>query len=176
MSRKILETFVLLGAALLCAAAIASPQDLAQPVYIEADQLLIDEPKGVSVYTGHVRVRQGGISLQAEKVELYGDGKQLNRIVARGAPVVFSHQTPEVTTSAQAGHMEYLMQEARLIMTDDAQLTQGGNHFSGGRIEFDTRQDRVIASRTTDGDKPVRVIIQMENAAPGTPPAEGAAQ
>lgn len=176
MRRKILELLVLLCGAMLCASVAASPEDMAQPVHIEADQLLIDEPRGISIYSGHVKVQQGGISLKADKVELFAEGKQLGRIVAYGAPVVFSHQTPEVTTRAQARRMEYLVQEARLIMLDDAELTQGGNQFSGGRIEFDTRQDRVIASRTTEGDKPVRVIIQMENSTSKTVPAEGAAQ
>jgi lipopolysaccharide export system protein LptA len=140
------------------------------PVFIEAGQVVVDETKGVSVYSGSVRFQHGAMELLADNVKVYSDGRQLSKVVADGKPVKFFYRGVEADqTEAQAGRMEYIVADARLIMTGEAQLWQGSNHFSGGRIEFDTENDRVLATRSDQTSQPVRVIIHpggMETSAP----------
>ncbi len=173
MKRRLLD--ILAGLALLLAAGVtqAAAEDMKQPVFLEADQVVIDEPKGISRYTGHVRMTQGGLTLTADTVEVVVEGKQLRKVIAAGDPVRFeSKSADQKATRAQARYMEYRVQQGFLLMREAAQLWQSGNEFSGGIIEFDTRQDRVMASRGTPGEAPVRVIIMPEGAEGETPPAQ----
>ncbi|MEW5756738.1 MAG: lipopolysaccharide transport periplasmic protein LptA [Pseudomonadota bacterium] len=172
MKPRLLDAVAGLALLLGLGTAHAAAEDMKQPVFLEADQVVIDEPKGVSRYTGHVRMTQGGMTLTAETVEVTVEGKQLRKVVAKGDPVRFTSKSVEQKeTRAQADHMEYRVQEGILLMRGAANLWQSGNEFSGGVIEFDMRHDRVIASRGTPGEAPVRVII-MPGAAEGeTPPA-----
>jgi len=132
-----------------------------QPVFVEAQQLEIDESKGISVYSGNVSFKQGGIALRADRVEIYFQDSILLRVVARGTPVELDYQDPELgATQAQATTMEYVLATAHLTMQGNPQLWQGSNHFSGGKIEFDAKLNRVLASRASAEDQPVRVVIQ----------------
>lgn len=173
MTRRLLDALVGLATLWVSGAASAAVEDMKQPVFLEADQVVIDEPKGVSRYTGHVRMTQGGMTLSADTVEVVVEGKQLSKVVAAGDPVRFeSKSVDQKTTRAQAKFMEYRVQQGFLLMRGAAQLWQSGNEFSGGVIEFDTRQDRVMASRGTPGEAPVRVIIMPEAAEGEAPPAQ----
>ncbi len=158
-----IDKFIGLSFLLLFSSAIsAASVDRNAPVLIEAAEVMIDEPTGVSTYHGDVLFQQGGMSLRADQVKVHSDGRTLHKVDATGKPVIF-----EVTdeggqnTRAEARQMHYLVSEGRLVIEGDAQLWQRGNHFSGGRIEFDTFNDRVVASQQGEQQR-VRVVIHPE--------------
>lgn len=143
-----------------------SATERSAPVLIEASEVMIDEPNGVSTYRGDVLFQQGGMSLRADEVKVHSRGSTLHQVEASGSPVKFEIQNAQGDeTQAEASRMEYRVADGYLLMEGDAQLWQSGNHFSGGRIEFDTFQDRIVASRQGKEQR-VRVVIHPETIEP----------
>jgi lipopolysaccharide export system protein LptA len=132
------------------------------PITIEADRATLSEKQGVSSYTGNVVLIQGGIKINADKVIVHHEQGRLTHVTATGKPVQYYQQgeTEDLDIHGEANTMEYFADEERLLLLDSAKLTQGGNAFSGNRIEYDTQREVVVAE---SGEERVQVTIQ-----PGT--------
>jgi lipopolysaccharide export system protein LptA len=133
-----------------------------QPITIEADRATINEKEGVSTYSGHVVLTQGGIKITADSVIVHQEQGQLTHITAIGSPVKYSQQgeTPEQDIHGQANTMEYFAAEQRLQLLENARLSQGGNSFSGNQIDYDTQREVVTATVSETGKQRVQVTIQ----------------
>lgn len=154
------------AALLFClpAASLALESDREQPVHISADQVELDEQKGVSHYRGNVHLDQGTLSIRADRMTVYQTRRQIDRILIHGAPAYFT-QLPEAEqqpVEAEASQMTYLSNQARLELEGEARVEQDGNTFSGNRIVYDTQRSTVRASRGSDDQDRVHVIIQPE--------------
>jgi lipopolysaccharide export system protein LptA len=139
--------------------AIASSDDTQQPIHIEADQAEIQEQQGVMTYTGNVLLRQGGIEVRADTVVVYAKEGELQRITAQGQPVHYLQKKPQDNLQGQpqqdgakteikgvSQRMEYSAINKRLLLLGNAEFWQGGNRFSGNRIQYDPETERVIAN------------------------------
>ncbi len=165
-----IKTGLLLACWLLAAPALSADEGQREPVTIEADSAVFDERQGQSTYTGHVVITQGGMQVRADEVTVYIEGEALKRIVARGEPVRFRQRREgEKEILGEARRLDYRADDEHLLLQDQAWLTQGGNRFSGQRIEYDMRQERVRAAQGKDGGQRVRVTIQPKSKSP--PPA-----
>ena len=137
------------------------------PVTIEADGAVFDERRGESTYTGNVIITRAGMQIRAHQVTLYNDGKRLQRLLASGEPVRFRLQREgQGDLNGAAQHLEYTLDDERLLLQGQAWVSQGQNRFSGQRIDYDMRRERVIARQAEDGSQRVQVTIQP--AASGT--------
>lgn len=169
-------TLVLLTALLCCLSAgvPASTEDTRQPINIEADRAEISELKGTSTYSGHVVLNQGGIEVKADTVTVYANEGQLQRITAEGQPVQYRQQRPgEEDVHGVSQRMEYTADGRQLLLLDDAELWQGGNRFSGNRIHYDPKSERVIATSKDGGQGGQRVTVTLQ---PKTAPKPAAAE
>ena len=154
---EILLCAFLLG---VSAHAVQAAQD--DPITIEADRATLSEKQGVSTYTGSVVLTQGGIKINADKVIVHHEEGKLTHVTAVGEPVQYYQQgeIPEQDIHGEAKTMEYFADEQRLLLLDSAKLTQGGNAFSGNRIEYDTQREVVTAAVAESGEERVQVTIQ----------------
>ena len=153
---------LLIAAAVLAPPLLAATDDRRQPVTIEADGAVFDEQKGQSVYTGHVVITQAGMQIRADRVTVYTEDDELSRIVAEGEPVRFRERREgEKEILGEARRLDYRVTEQRetLLLLDQAWLSQGGNRFSGQRIEYDMDSERIQAAQGKDGSQRVRVTI-----------------
>lgn len=146
----------------------ASPEDTQQPITIEADRAVLDEKKQISTYTGNVILKQGGIEVKANIVTVYAKEGQLQRVVAEGNPVHYiQHQQSNENIRGVSQRMEYEIETKRLLLLDNAKLWQGKNHFSGERIQYDPKNEKVIATGGTDdgeeGAQRVQITIQPQS-------------
>jgi len=161
-----LKLLLLLMSFVLSAQALASNDDSQQPVHIEADRAEIDEAQGVMTYTGRVIVRQGGIEMRADKVVVYSNEGELQRITAQGQPAHYLQERANgkiVKGSSQ--RMEYNANSKQVLLMGKAQFWQGGNRFSGNRIQYDPDAERVLANvggatNKTGEQQRVTVILQ----------------
>jgi len=170
---------------LISSFALANTDDTQQPIHIEADQAEVNEREGVMTYTGHVLLRQGGIELRADTVMVYTKDGELQRITAQGQPVRYLQKSlpkPSENPQQQGGgakevkgvsqRMEYRAKDKRLLLLGNAEFWQGGNRFSGNRIQYDPETERVIANAgdTDSGkipnndasSKPPRVSVTLQ--------------
>ncbi|RMG57528.1 MAG: lipopolysaccharide transport periplasmic protein LptA [Gammaproteobacteria bacterium] len=158
----------LLPALLLASSPLfALSSDREQPVHIEADRLVLDEPHGTVTYSGHTRLTQGSIRLEADQVVVHAPRRRFSRAVATGSPARFSQLTDDGhKIRARARHMEYLAAKQRLILQGEAELWQDDNLLKGPRIVYDMADNRVEArggdQTQTTGQERVRIILQPE--------------
>ena len=150
------------------------------PITIEADHATISEKEGVSTYSGHVILTQADIKITADTVVVHHDQGKLTHVTANGQPVKYYQQgeTQEQDIYGEADTMEYFATEERLLLLDSAKLTQGGNSFSGNRIEYDTQREVVTAAVSESGSQRVQVTIQPKTLKlpEAQPPQESAPQ
>lgn len=157
-----------LKAGLLCALlslpciAPALERDSQQPLYIQADEVELDNRQGRSTYRGHVIIDQGSLHIEAQQLVIQRKGEELELIEAVGEPVRF-RQRPEAAShdiEGEAARVEYHASEARLLLQGSASVQQGGDRFEGARIEYDTRRSVVSASSEGGNGGRVHAIIQ----------------
>ncbi len=140
---------------LACATAMAS-----EPIDIEADQAEFDQRSGTSFFQGDVRLQRGTLSITADKITLYRVNKRLERTVAEGHPARYSQKTPQGgEIRAEAEKIEYFATKEELHMTGKARLWHDKNRFSGERIIYHIRSDKVQADSNDSGKQRVHAII-----------------
>lgn len=166
MNRKNGERLVAILALLAATqhSAWALKADRNEPVHIEADNVELDDRRGVSVYTGDVVITQGTMRITGDKVTVYtkpnGD---LDHAVSVGKPATYKQRPdnkPE-DVHARALNMEYFADKDTVILTDEAHLQQGPNTFNSKKIIYDVAKDQVDAGKDTGGDR-VRITIHPE--------------
>lgn len=143
----------------------ALESDRNKPVHIEADNVELDDQRGVSTYRGNVIITQGTMRITGDKVTVYTSPTgELQRAVSVGKPATYKQRPdnkPE-DVKARALTMEYFADKDTVILTDEAHLWQGPNTFTSKKIIYDVAADRVDAGKETGGDR-VRITIQPEN-------------
>lgn len=151
--------------------------DRNQPIDIKADRVEVDQREQVSHYIGNVRMEQGTLKIDADEVVVYMDNGKLNKIVISGKPARFEQQpeNQQAIVKSQADNMEYYAGEERLLLKHNAEVNQGGNHFHGEFIEYDTLTSTVKANKGEDNQSRVHAIIQPAKQQDETKPAPPAA-
>lgn len=155
----------LAAAVLACIAggAQALPGDRDQPIHIAADQALRDEQKGHTVYSGNVRMVQGSMEVDADRITIWHNEQDADKIVARGAPARMRQQ-PEIDQElvhAQADTITYWQRAQRVNLTTNARIEQRGDVVTGDQIIYFIERQLVKAEsgKLEDGNR-VNVIIQ----------------
>ena len=153
----------------LCALAMTAiaenkPAPLANaPIHIYANHMRYELQKGISTYTGNVRVTQNAIELTGDKVIAIHKDNVLKKITVTGSPAVYRQLSEEGNyINAQSMQMEYQAENNRLILSDKARLEQAGSVMESDQIIYDTIQEVVIAG-DDKANKRVNITITPEN-------------
>lgn len=146
----------LLAGVLLSGAAFALSTDREQPIQIEADAAELDDASGVTVYTGNVIVTQGSMRLVGNRLTLfYNEDNTLKTATMLGQPATFK-QMPDDAAQGQIDgkgiKIDYLAAQDRLVLTEDAELTQNGKLFRAYNIEYDTKKAKMVARKANQGE------------------------
>jgi len=140
---------ILLTLSLCVNPAYAAKQSKAKQhtIDIQANYLLLDEQKGISIYKGKVLFTKDTLVIKADTVTLYYDGEKLTKAEILGSPADVRHEPDnEDKVHSQANEMEYFVAEEKLTLKEQAFVDQGSRHFSGEYIEYDTRQRIITAA------------------------------
>ncbi|MFB9867549.1 lipopolysaccharide transport periplasmic protein LptA [Vreelandella sulfidaeris] len=137
------------------------------PVEVEADRLDLDQRAGTAVYSGNVDIRQGGMQLRGERVEIQrNDAGELSRATATGERAYLRHQAQgqDGPTEGWARRIIYHVAERRIELIDQAELRQQGDTFNGGRLEYFIDREVIQARSDVEGSEPqrIRMTIQPE--------------
>ena len=149
----------------ISATSVALPDDREQPIRITADQALRDEKQGFTEYTGNVRMDQGSMHIEADKITIYHVDEDADKIVAEGAPA-HMQQRPEVNKGlmhARANIIEYYKAEDRVHLRDNAQVEQDGSTVAGDTIDYFITEQLVRAdSNQAETSSRVEVVIPAQ--------------
>jgi len=167
--------FFLLGLSLTlpCRVAFSAAAPSNQPIYLEADQVDIDDKQGVSTYTGKVKMTHAELQIEADKMTVYRNKQQLQKIIAVGTPVQL-HQAATATSKELRGEglrLEYDAISGEMLLSENAQLHQEENDFSGNFIRYNLNNETVKAGKGELQNQRVRVVIRPKEAAKTAPPA-----
>jgi len=118
--------------------ALALPDDRDQPMRITADTALRDEKQGMTVYNGNVHMVQGSLEIEADKLTIYHETDQANKIVAEGQPAKMQQRpaADEALVKARAQVIEYIKAEERVHLSLDAHIAQDGATVTGNSIDY----------------------------------------
>lgn len=109
-----------------------------EPLEITADQLVVDQATGATLFSGNVLAIQGDMRLTADSVRLQlveQSGRQrIDRLDATGSVTMVT-----ATEAAQSRTATYSLSSETLDMSGDVVLTQGTNTLSGQRLTVDLR-------------------------------------
>ena len=157
---------VVLTACLTIAATIsfAESKPPAEPINIDADNAKVIEKEGKSVYSGNVILIQGNTKVTADIVTVLSKDGKLSQIIAEGKPVTYhqANKPKAADINVESERVDYYASEQKIILSNNARLSQGRNVFSGNRIEYNAATEVVTASQSKSGKERVRVTIQPE--------------
>ncbi|SMN13266.1 LptA, protein essential for LPS transport across the periplasm [Bathymodiolus heckerae thiotrophic gill symbiont] len=137
-----------------------------EPVNVKAYAVVIDEPKGLSVWTGDARVVQGSLTLSAEKIQIFNIKHTITKVIAKGSknkPAYYKHNQPKQPhfVEATALKITYFADKQLVRLQGDAHLTQGFDYFSGSILNYDIKNDKIIASKSKDSVQRVKFKIKL---------------
>lgn len=145
----------------------AAAQTSQAPIEVEADQLDLDQRAGTAVYSGDVNIRQGNMQLRGDRVEIIrNDAGELSRAIATGERAYLRNQLDDQDAPMEgwARRVVYHVAERRVELIDQAELTQAGDQFTGGRLEYFIDREVVQARSDVNGSEPQRIRMTLQPA------------
>lgn len=161
--RQLLRALALL-LALGSGLSLALEEDRDQPIEVIADRALRDDIRGYTVYSGAVRLTQGSLVIEADKITIFHATRSADRVVGEGQPArMQQQQNPgEAPMHAQALRIIYLVEAERILLRDQARVEQGGAVVNGDTIDYLIPEQVVRADTESGSDSRVQVVIPAE--------------
>ncbi len=167
---------------LLCGhapASLAERADRDQPMQMEADRVTVDDPNQTSTFEGHVKMSQGSLLIEADKIVVTQDKKGYSQVVANGNPAHFRQKREGVNEFAEGfgERIEYDSQAEITNIYGQARVKREGDDVRGEHIIYNTRSGvfQVFGasekSPGTSSQGRVTIVIQPKEAASGVAPA-----
>lgn len=155
--------FVACALAFMPAAASAEKADRDKPVTIEADNLLHDELKQISIFSGRAVLTKGSMVLRGGRIEIRQDpeGYQFGVILPEANKRAFFRQKREGVDEyleGEALRIDYDGRADRISLSDQAEIrryrgTTLGDQMSGKRIVYDNLRDVFTIDGQASNDK-----------------------
>ncbi len=141
--------------------AYALKSDSDQPIYIDSDSQHLDMKSNRVTFSGDVKLRQGSININADKVIVIRNPKNdaLQEIEGYGKPATFSQLTDDgKTLSGQAQELYYNVSSDKLTMITEAVLSQDESTIKGKKITYQIGSQKLTAN-SGDGER-VKTVLQ----------------
>lgn len=166
MSRGVIALALVI--ALGAGAPRARAHRLAQPLSVRADSIQINERTGLSVYQGHVRLVQDGLTVRAAEVRVRSAHGVVLSIRAVGHPLHMEDQkTGGLPVFGQAQALHFIASKDEVSLTTHVVLRQGVDILHGHIIHYYVRSQRVTAIK--GATKQVRARIAPHTAVSAKP-------
>jgi lipopolysaccharide export system protein LptA len=123
------------------------------PVDVDADRIEVQDRADRAIFSGNVKVRQGGLSLDAARLTVAysraGGGPTIQRLDASGGVSVRS-----ASESATGSFAIYDLNRRLITMIGGVTLQQGANTVRGGRLVIDLNSGRSVIDGSAVGGGP----------------------
>ena len=119
---------------------------LAQPLSVRADSIQINQRTGLSVYQGHVRLVQDGLTVRANQVRVRSAHGAVLSIRAVGNPLHIEDQkTGGLPMFGQAQTLHFIASKDEVSLTTRVVFRQGADILHGHVIHYYVRSQRMTA-------------------------------
>ena len=162
--RKLLSFSKIAGLTIcLCIASdvIATSADRDQPMQIEAGKVIMKENKGISRYTGNVKITQGSRLILGDNITIYSDKGEVSKVIIKGQPASFSQlNDKDEKIHASSNEMTFYSKTDILVLKENAVLQQKDNVFRSEKISYNTAKDIITAGKQNGtADERVKITI-----------------
>ncbi|AMF96068.1 lipopolysaccharide transport periplasmic protein LptA [Vibrio fluvialis] len=143
--------------------ALALSSDSQQPVYIDSDSQQLDMKSSRVTFLGDVKLKQGSININADKLIVIRDAKtgKVQDIEGYGNLATFSQLTDDgKTLYGEAKELYYKMADDELTMIDQAMLSQDDSEIRGSKIRYKISSQKLIAD--SNGSGRVSTVLQPQ--------------
>lgn len=148
----------------------ALESDRSAPIKIEADQVDLDQSRGIAQYRGNVSLVQGSININADSIQVYAKNGQLDHANIQGSTnklARFEQQTQAgQSMSGEAESIKLQQGSSDIIFKGNATVDDGLNKISGALIRYNTEQHKIIANNDGKVSGRVKMIFLPQTDAP----------
>lgn len=128
-------------------------QNRSLPFQVDAAAVEVDQKTGNSVYRGKVVLSQGGMRLEAERVEVRMNRRRLDVVTATGKPVrlraLLENREDELLANAE--RIVFRVEAREIELTGNAWVRQGADEFRAHHMTYAIDEKRLVA-RGADGN------------------------
>ncbi len=125
-----------------------------EPVSIRADHIELNERTGHALYRGHVQLRQGDITIRADRLEAWQRDGKTQRTLATGRPASF-YQAPatpsDEATGFTAARIDYHVRQRIVHATGNAEASRGQDRFQATTLRYEVEARRLFAGGQGEG-------------------------
>lgn len=174
MSRKCLHAFTawafLAFAPPLFATPSPAPASSATTITIKADRSSALSPphgdRSQVVYTGHVVIHRGILTLSGERAVIHLRKQIIERIVVTGQPTHFAVKPRnKPTIHGEAASVTYEAGNDSLQLDGKVHVTRPGEDFTAAHVNYDLKT-RLLKARSKDGGQIHAVLTPASGSAP----------
>ena len=132
--------FLLLFFSLNC---YSEKTDKDQPIIIDSDELLIDDSKNTSTYSGDVILQQGTLIIRGDKLTIREDKQGFQHSSSIGKPTTFKQkmENSEDYIEGQALTIEYDGNMDKIHLYSKARVKKGNDLVIGDYIMYDANSE-----------------------------------
>lgn len=146
----------------------ALPDDINQPLEIQADEAMFDQNSGEAIYKGNVFVKQGTIEIQAQylRVSSNPQTRQFSSLQAKGEPAIFSQQIDWSGNMviSKGNEIQYLTDESKLEITGNGYISRMQNAITADYIQYNITSGTFTAERKGSGRVMMTLQPQLQEA------------
>ena len=147
---------------------------------LEADQVIMDDAKQISTFTGKVRLSQGTLLIKGEKIIVVQDKDGSKHATAYGDPAEFRKKREGMDEYVE-GYGERIEYDARtemLYFHEKARLKRNLDEVNGNEITYSAKTEIFQVNSSAANSKNstrqrVRVVLQPKPKNTATPVAPG---
>jgi lipopolysaccharide export system protein LptA len=150
--------------------AIPDPTNIddGKPIEIRSDSAEFDDKKGTAKYTGNVVMKQGTRQLHAHTLLIKKDPSgKIESMIAKGEPAYFYSKlnTPKKPTEGRAKTIQYFPKLDKLILLENAELTQDPNTIQGESLVYFI-STHILSSEPVAGKRTMVILPQRNKSSP----------
>lgn len=138
--------------------------DRDKPMHLEANQLTIDDAKQISIFEGKVRLTQGTMVINADKIIVVQDKEGFSHGTATGQLVSFRQKRDNVEgyVEGYGERVEYDNKTATIDFYGQARIKQDEDEVRGEHITYNSKTEVFQVNGTLNKGR-VRAVIQPKN-------------
>jgi lipopolysaccharide export system protein LptA len=157
----------------------AASADSAEPMHLEADQVIMDDAQRISTFIGNVELSQGTLLIRGDRIVVTQDKEGFQHAIAYGDTAEFrqKRERMEGYVEGYGEQIEYDTRTGILNLYGKARLKRNLDMVSGNHIVYNTNTEifKVSgknANANDDKSERVRAVLQP-NSNMTTQPASG---
>lgn len=115
-------------------------------ITVKADQLALDQESGTQIMSGNVVIKQAGVSIHADHVEINTRNGAISRIFGKGNPIRFQQLLNNgKLIQTESNEIDYVTSSWTLVFKGKVKLQRANWQLSGHTVEYNIRNKNFSA-------------------------------